>query len=270
MTCSATGAFKAYGSWGRYYDWRGSAKTSPRLVRGRHLARVRPRTRYAGRLQPEPEQHAGRQPVDERPSPRPPRAELRHDQPGPEADVSGLDQPGTRVPAEPDDHGRRHYVHNDLDRAIDDVGSLDANGDEVYCRRTPVAAGSAPVTADVSGGARSRSRRRMRSGRIRRARTHLQSPLLGRLVRERQLTPSAVSTATIPDWRARTRSLTPTTGLAQAQRAAAKWQRFAPGRQWRPRVGYRRVAVHVARLDGCERRMRPRLRSLASRVQLRD
>ena len=84
------GRLKAFGSWGRYFDWvkyelaRGSFGGDTWLVNYRVA-------RHARRQQPEPVEHAGTRPVGRRP--RSPRAELRHHRSRPQADVPGRDQP---------------------------------------------------------------------------------------------------------------------------------------------------------------------------------
>jgi hypothetical protein len=73
------GRLKAFGSWGRYYDWvkyelaRGSFGGDTWLVSYRSLAR------HAGRQHVEPGQHAGTRSLGR--GARSARAELRHDRP---------------------------------------------------------------------------------------------------------------------------------------------------------------------------------------------
>ena len=83
----------------------GQVRAGARLLRRRHLAGQLPLARHAGRLQPEPVEHARPGPVGRRA--RSPRAELRHHRSGPQADVPGFDQRRHRVPAHADDRTRR-------------------------------------------------------------------------------------------------------------------------------------------------------------------
>ena len=69
---------KAFGSWGRYYDWV-KVRARPRIVWRRYLAGALSLTRHAGRLRVEPGQHAGTRPLGR--GARSARAELRHDRP---------------------------------------------------------------------------------------------------------------------------------------------------------------------------------------------
>ena len=106
------GRLKAFGSWGRYFDWvkyelaRGSFGGDTWLVNYRSLDTL---DVYNLSLV----EHAGRGPVGRRP--RPPRAQLRHHRSRPEADVPGRDQPRHGVSARPDDGAFGvNYVHNKL------------------------------------------------------------------------------------------------------------------------------------------------------------
>ena len=157
------GRFKVFGSWGRYYDW-----TKYELPRGSfggdtwHIYYRALDTLDLGSLNLT--NMPGRDLwVRAGQLPRSPRAELRLDRPEHQADVPGQHQRRHRVSSSAATCVLgAHYVHNNLGRTIEDIGALDASGNEIYVIGNPgEGLGADPVAV----------RRRRRSVRRRRSRS---------------------------------------------------------------------------------------------------
>ena len=114
-------------------------RAGARLVRRRHVADLLPRPRHARPRQPEPVEHAGRRPVGRagqlprppraRTSTRPTRTSSRCTRTAPASAPSTSSAPTWSLGV--------HYVHNNLGRTIEDIGAVDAQGDEAYIIGNP-------------------------------------------------------------------------------------------------------------------------------------
>ena len=179
------GRMKVFGSWGRYYDWtkyelpRGSfgAETWCIYYRG---------ARHAGLRQPEPDQHAGTRSVGHAGQlPRPPRSRREVD-----PDIKPMKQDSTSVGIEyqlgRDSVLTAHYIHNDLRETIEDIGFLNASGDEGYMIGNPGRGLDARCSSDRAA-RRPGSADAAAEAPVRRARARLQPAVRQQLVLQRQL-----------------------------------------------------------------------------------
>ena len=140
-----------------------------------------------------------------------------------------------------------NYVHNKLTRAIEDVGSLDATGNEIYFAANP--GEGVAATRTLRTGLTAAVRDAEAAAAVRRARSDDQPPLLEQLVRQRQ-----------PDdqpavWQLRRsgelrRDPDAHDGHLVGDRAAAGGQHRPARHCGRARVGPRRARMGLARQPG--------------------
>ncbi len=170
------------------------------------------------------------------------------DRPGHQADVPGQHQRRHRVPA----RLRRwssapHYVHNNLGRTIEDIGAVDAFGNETYVIGNP-GEGLATIQFAVRRHA-ARPAGAEAEAPVRRARADAQQALLEQLLLERQLRPEPPVRQLLghrgergdqhaDDWR------------RVGHGAAAGGQHRAARRQRQPGLGHRRDLLGFARQPG--------------------
>ena len=137
-----------------------------------------------------------------------------------------------------------HYVHNDLRRTIEDIGALDANGDEAYVIGNPgefLSEIEAPSRPDAARAADAEGQASVRCA----SNSRLARRFANRWFFSGNYTYSRLY-GNYPGISSSDEIRTPTTNIDLADRAAAARQRLPPGWQREPGVGHRLSELGLA------------------------
>ena len=222
------GKFKVYGSWGRYYDWtkyelpRGSFGGDTWQIYYRALDTLDLGSLNLSNM-PGADLwvRAGR-------LPRSPRAELRLDRPGHQADVPGQHQHRHRVPA------RRRTWCSAPTTSTTTCGGRSRTSARSTRRATRPTSSATPVKAwrdssSPSGATPLGPAGAEAEAPVRRARAHAQQALLEQLLLERQLRAEPALRQLLGHRGSATKSRTPTTGARRRRRSSRRGSIARPG-----------------------------------------